>query len=295
VDLSVDPTIPQYPLELVDSVTHVICEPRVCGLHGDPKSTVTLRGEPLVDGGSNICVTGDLGILVDVVDIAPISISIAIEGEPTSINDCITKQGLLPLLLTDGTSYYQPCFYCANLVETIISPSAILASSDTFVLWQQLGYKDPTIPGSVRFSSHDGLASMTFDLQCRGGLYYCDSDVFTVDRAPIHVRCNRTAVTPNRESHRRPAPKYTPTTRARQVELEVWALRFGSPREHQLDVLPQHVVGLPPVLEYHPFRNIDFKEWAYIRKQPAGTTAERIPTRGSEFFMDFGFMRASGQ
>jgi hypothetical protein len=49
----------------------------------------------------------------------------------------------------------------------------------------------------------------------------------------------------------------------------------------------------PPVLDYHPFRSIDFKEWAYIRKQPAGPTAARIPTRGSEFFLDFGFMQAS--
>jgi hypothetical protein len=132
---------------------------------------------------------------------------------------------------------------------------------------------------------------MTFSLQCRGGLYYCASDVYTVDRTPVHVQCLRTAVAPT--TTRRPAPKYSPTTRARQVESEVWALRFGSPGEHQLDVLPKHVVGLPPVLEYHPFHCIDFKEWAYIRKQPAGPSAERIPTRGSEFFMDFGFMRAS--
>jgi hypothetical protein len=73
----------------------------------------------------------------------------------------------------------------------------------------------------------------------------------------------------------------------------VWALRFGSPGEHQLDVLPKHLKGLQPVLDYHPFHLIDFKEWAYIRKQPAGSTAARIPTRGSEFFLDFGFMRAS--
>jgi hypothetical protein len=73
----------------------------------------------------------------------------------------------------------------------------------------------------------------------------------------------------------------------------VWALRFGSPGEHQLDVLPKHVDGMLPVLEYHPFCLIDFKEWAYIRKQPAGTMAACIPTRGSEFFMDFGFMWAS--
>ncbi len=118
--------------------------------------------------------------------------------------------------------------------------------------------------------------------------------MYTVDRTPVRVICKRTAVTPPSplavKPKHRPASKFTPTSHARQIESEVWALRFGSPGEHQLDVLPKHVEGLPPVLDYHPFRSIDFKEWAYIRKQPAGSTAARIPTRGSEFFLDFGFM-----
>jgi hypothetical protein len=70
-------------------------------------------------------------------------------------------------------------------------------------------------------------------------------------------------------------------------------LHFGSPGEHQLDVLPLHVTGTPKVFEYHPFHYIDFKEQAYIQKQAAQRTAERIPTCGAEFFMDFGFMRSS--
>ncbi len=70
-------------------------------------------------------------------------------------------------------------------------------------------------------------------------------------------------------------------------------LRFGSSGEHQLDVLPQHLVGTPSVFEYHPFWFVDFKDQAYIRKQAAQRTAERIPTFLAEFFMDFGFMRSS--
>jgi hypothetical protein len=73
----------------------------------------------------------------------------------------------------------------------------------------------------------------------------------------------------------------------------LWALRFGSPGERQLDLLPQHVLGTPPIFEYHPFRSIDFKEQAYIKKQAAKRTAERIPLCGAEFFMDFGFIRSS--
>ncbi len=63
--------------------------------------------------------------------------------------------------------------------------------------------------------------------------------------------------------------------------------------QNQLDVLPSNVIGTPKSCEYHPFSLIDFKEQAYIRKQAAGHTAERIPTCSAEFFMDFAFMRAS--
>ncbi len=87
--------------------------------------------------------------------------------------------------------------------------------------------------------------------------------------------------------------KFLPTFKAQQVEAELWMLCFGSPGEHQFDVHPIHVVGTPPVFEYHPFHYIDFKEQAYIWKQAAQRTAERIPTCGAEFFMDFGFMRSS--
>ncbi len=77
------------------------------------------------------------------------------------------------------------------------------------------------------------------------------------------------------------------------MESKVWALRFGCPGEHQLDILPCHIKGSPRVFVYHPFCSINFKEHAYIRKQPAQKTAERIPGCDAKFFMDFGFLRAS--
>jgi hypothetical protein len=102
---------------------------------------------------------------------------------------------------------------------------------------------------------------MHFNLVQWDGLYYCDTDVFTVDQDPVRVCCHR-AVTQDRGK----PPQFVPTSRACQVELEVWLLRFGSPGEHQLDVLPSNVVGTPATFEYHPFCSIDFKEQAYIRK-----------------------------
>jgi hypothetical protein len=249
----------------------------------------------MVDGGLNVCVTGNLGILLNVKDIAPIQISVTLKNASASFDDCITKQGLLPLTLTNGTCYYHPCYFCANLVETIVSPSAILVSSDVFVQWQQIGYKDSTVPGSIQFSSYDGLASMHFSLRRHDSLYYCDSDVYTVDHVRVHIQCHWADAAPPQASQtpRLPPSKFTPTSRAQQVESEVWALWFGSPGEQQLNVLPQHVIGTPPVFEFHLFWLIDFKEQAYIWKQPAGKSTKRIATRGTEFFMDVGFLRAS--
>jgi hypothetical protein len=247
----------------------------------------------MINGGSNVCVTGDLSSLLNVVDIKPITISVALEGFPTSYDGCITTQSLLPLLLSDGTTYYQTCFYCANMVETIISLVAVLASSDVFYSWTQEGFKDPLLLGSICFTSHDGLLSMFFPLSCRNGLYYCDTNVYTVDKNPVCVCCQRTSTATSTTPQQRPPSKFTPTTWARQVESKVWALQFGSPDEGQLDVLPHQVDRMPPVFEYHPFCFVNFKEQAYIRKQPAQRTAERIPGCGTEFFMDFSFMRAS--
>jgi hypothetical protein len=159
-------TLPPIP-SLTDSVTHVVCSPRVFGVHTDLTSLITICGDPssptqTVDSGSNVCVTGNLGGLLDIVDIEPTTISVVLEGAPASYDNCITKRGLIPLSLSDGTTYYQTCFYCANMVKTIISLAAFLASSDVFCSWTQEGFKDPALPGSLRFTSHDGLVSFTF-------------------------------------------------------------------------------------------------------------------------------------
>jgi hypothetical protein len=91
---------------------------------------------------------------------------------------------------------------------------------------------------------------------------------------------------------RRPL-RFEPTTKARQLESEVWLLRLGSPGVDQLDVLPQLTTGLPPVFDHHPFRFVDFKEQAQIRKQAAQRSAVWTTECKRRFYMDFGFMRAS--
>ena len=67
---------------LRDSVTHVVGLPRVCGLSLDSDLVVRVNRAitpadawehpSLMDGGANICLTGVLDLLVDVVSIAPL-------------------------------------------------------------------------------------------------------------------------------------------------------------------------------------------------------------------------------
>jgi hypothetical protein len=135
--------LPNLP-SVMDSVKRVMGSPRVFGLRRNSSSYVQVRKtlDTLIDGGANICLTGDLNLLVDVVEIAPLPISLAVTGDNSKLDDSCTQQGYLPLTLLDGSTHWQLCFYCKNAVETIISPQAILATSNIFVSWTQTGFKD---------------------------------------------------------------------------------------------------------------------------------------------------------
>jgi hypothetical protein len=97
------------------------------------KTAAVSGGTPpsLINGGANICITGDINLLVDVVNIPPLSILVALHGDST-LDDCCTAQGLLPIQLDDGSVYWQICYYSKNAVKTIISPQAIINLSDVF-------------------------------------------------------------------------------------------------------------------------------------------------------------------
>lgn len=166
-----DPTSQCSPM---DSVTRVVGLPHLYGLKGDEGSYVkvmrsmaqgdALDAPSLMDGGANICITGILSLLVDVEPIPPLPISVAMTSGTFSLDDCCTKKGLIPLTLSDGSVYYQPCYYCKNAMETIISPEAIVAASDTLVHWTQEGHRS-NAPGMIEFSSDSGLYSITLQLE----------------------------------------------------------------------------------------------------------------------------------
>ncbi len=80
-DQEADSILAQLPPapSILDSVTYVVCCTRVCGVNRDDPSSVRIlrvsdAAGNLIDGGSNVCVTGDLNTLLDVTDITPIDI-----------------------------------------------------------------------------------------------------------------------------------------------------------------------------------------------------------------------------
>ena len=182
--------------DITDNLVRIAVHARVFGLNTNSPSSIriTRRTSSLIDGGANICLTGDLTCLVDVTDIPPMPITVATTGNSPTTDDTCTKRGFLPLTLPDGTIYWQPCFYCVNAADTIISPQAILASSK-FFSWTQMGYKDGRT-GMIRFDSKDGLTTMQLALDFRDGLYYCPTDVITVNKPHSSSRAHLVSPTP---------------------------------------------------------------------------------------------------
>jgi hypothetical protein len=252
----------------------------------------------LIDGGANICLTGDLGLQTDVVAIPPMPISVALQGE-TTVNDCCTAHGKIPLQLDDSLIYWQDCYYSKNAVETIISPQAIVDSSDVFQSWHQSSYRsgNPT-PGRIRFDSHDGLCGMSMTLVHHEGLHYCPTDVYTLDHMPatwFSLAVRRVALNIGNAPIKKGLARsqFIPTTKAKQVESEVWLLRLGSPGVHQLNLFPGCITRIPSTFHHHPFHYVDHKEQASIKKRPAQPSLIRTSECKCCFYMNFGFMRAS--
>ena len=94
-------------------------------------STTITSQHRLVDGGANINITDDISNLTDVRAITPFQISVAV-NKCNNVSSYCTHYGMLPLSRDDGQIFNVKCYYCPDVVETIISPTAVLASSTVF-------------------------------------------------------------------------------------------------------------------------------------------------------------------
>jgi hypothetical protein len=212
-----------------------------------------------------------------------------------------THRGLYPLVDDrTGTVEYTPMYLNLAATGTIVSPSAVLRHSDIYTTCTLTLHSDQR-PGKLRFESSSGCASLHITLCKKNDLYYIPSNKFRIREdfpAVLHHRVNLDAEDDN--IHQPSAVKVRrntsqPVTPKQQVESELWAARLGNCSENQLDLIIDAADGVPRRFHYHPFRYIDWKEEARVRKQPTRKTAIRLDEAGRAFYMDFGFMRASSK
>jgi hypothetical protein len=228
------------PRILSEGVQQVVGLPRIFGLHGNNSAYARVNRLAfmattfdasthlsMMDGGANICVMDILGLLVKVSTIPPLPILVATKSNLLSLDNCCTKRGYLPLMLNNGSIYYQICYYCTNASETIISPDAILQSSNILTHWQQEGHRVGS-PGTIRFTSHSGLFSIMLAHEKRDGLYYCPTDVFTVapdPTCPAIPQINRFAApTQPKLPNVKRGRCYIIISRSKLAESETWML-----------------------------------------------------------------------
>jgi hypothetical protein len=262
-------------------------------------SKSSARPSHLADTGANCCMTPDMALLQSVETLLePITVGVAIVGTHDPTYSQCTHIGFLPVLCDDGSHILTKCFYNPCASDTIISPQAIVDMSDEFHSWQQTGRKYG-LPGTLEFLGYSHNQSIT--LRQHNGLYYCSAGIHPILKetpatCALPHELDLPGIQANRLSSKRvppPSSVFKPTSKAKILESETWYLRLGACNETQLDKLPQHAVGLPSKLEWHPFRFVDFKEQARIRKRPVGRNPVKVSKRGQRFYMDFGFIRAS--
>ena len=233
----------------------------------------------MADSGANVCITGDTSILVDLVDIDPIPLGVAVNSTDRKASLC-TKQGFLPIPLLNGTYHYQPFLFNPHASETILSPAHVMWSSSCIAKWNQSGSKDPECMDTLTFMDAANNPLLVLPLTTHNGLQYCTHDKPTTPT--IHSVITYSASTTS------------PLVGSRRVlDSELWAARLGFCSEWQLLKIPLHADGTPTKFFPHPLQFVDHKEQARIRKKPGGTNPEHASLPGQRFFMDHGFIRAS--
>ena len=270
--------------------------------HIVPSSLMCRRnpGYLLVDSGSNVCLTNDLSILEDVQDMRPRALDVAVDqssASPPRPETMCTKFGFISIRLLNGLVHRQKFLYNESASDTILSPEDIVRCSPLLRHWVQSGSGGPMGDGCLLFSGLDDVTVLlSLTLVKRNGLYYCtlpgyfqagmdapqltpdvNSDV-GLDAGPIPLRVNTVS---------------RPVTPKDHLTSELWAARLGYCGTHQLSMISNNATGTPAKFRCHPFRFIDVKEDAAIKKQPCSTVTTIAEQNGSEFMMDFCFLRAS--
>ena len=137
-----------YHSDITHSAVHHTHPITISGLN----SSNNVKPTSMADSGANVCITGDASILVDLVDIDPIPLGVAVNSKDTESSLC-TKQGFLPIPLLNGTYHYQPFLFNPHASETILSPAHVMWSSTSIAKWTQSGSKRPQFTDTLTFKN----------------------------------------------------------------------------------------------------------------------------------------------
>ncbi len=113
----------------------------------------------LADGSANVCITNNPMLLVDVIDIDPIPLGMAVGNKSTSL--FCTHKGFLSMPLLDSSIHYQPFLVCLDAMDTILSPGHIINNNHKFAYWCQEGSKI----GLKNSHPHPGSSPSTTTIQ----------------------------------------------------------------------------------------------------------------------------------
>ena len=258
-----------------------------------------MPGYTLVDSGSNVCLTNDLSILDDVQDMEPRPLDVALS--PTSVlpqMTMCTKFGFVSICLLNGTSHRQKFLFNEAASETILSPEDIVRNSTVLRHWVQSGRGGASGDGCLLFSGSDETTVLlSLPLVKRNGLYYCSmsSNAITASHSEsCHVIHHQHDDDDEPDSQVLQVNMVSrPVTKVEHLSSELWAARLGYCGSNQLALIPANTVGTPSKFRCHPLRFIDVKEEAAIKRQPCSTATAIAEENGSEFYMDFAFLRSS--
>ena len=239
-------------------VVHIIEKPRLVGIHDNATRpdhpsqrpvvyrVSTTTGE-LMDNGANCCITNNLSCLVDVEDIPPFSVGVAVSGDTVQQSLC-TKRGFLPLPLPNGDHYFQRVYYNQQASNTILSPQAICEDSNgRLTKWSQMGttrFAEEKIDGKITFYGPDDVVTLTIPLDRKNGLYFSKVDTMTIDSTAPSCPTMLTSLHASKVNR--------PTTKRQQIEAECGPLVSDIVVNGNSIVSPRPRTKSPPVLKPHP-------------------------------------------
>ena len=195
----------------------------------------------MADSGANVCITSDISLLTDIVDIPPISLGVAVRSDDSTMAMC-TQQGFLHIPLLDGTIHRQPFLVNPNATETILSPAHVMWSSDKISAWSQAGSKSPTALDTLTFTDASNTPLLVLPLSSHNGLQYCTHPT----RGPPSNPTVRSTLHPAKPCNN------TRLGLRRALDAELWAARLGFCGEWQLSTIPSHSTGTPAKFYPHP-------------------------------------------